>query len=305
MSLKAAFAATAVAFLALRDSRKFNTEETDKLTDALAKLNEAEDDYEAFIEADAADAVDKALAGGLGEFSARHSDLHGGHEDRIANLERLANVEREPELTIIPPVSGSPEAGGPAPGLVHADTVVDTVVDAAVGHGGGATFTQGNAGPDAVTVEAPEDSGTEPVSEVTDEATQGDSALAAETADDLVPGAATGPDEAGVVRNEGGYVADAPDGSMDAAFAGVQRDNTTGEVVSTGTDPAPAPVTAETVDEVEEAHHEAAVEGADGGEPITVVDTVVEPEPEAEKTETAAEKKARLKTEAAEDLEDF
>lgn len=74
-----------------------------------------------------------------------------------------------------------------------------------------------------------------PVKDVTDPDTQGDTPLAEQTADDIVPGAATGPDDAGVVRNDHGRVAHAPPGSLDAAFNGVQQD-ASGHVDSVGTD---------------------------------------------------------------------
>lgn len=74
-----------------------------------------------------------------------------------------------------------------------------------------------------------------PVKDVTDPDTQGDTPLAEQTGDDIVPGAATGPDDAGVVRNDHGKVAHAPPGSLDAAFNGVQQD-ASGHVDSVGTD---------------------------------------------------------------------
>lgn len=74
-----------------------------------------------------------------------------------------------------------------------------------------------------------------PVKDVTDPDTQGDTPLTEQTADDIVPGAATGPDDAGVVRNDHGKVAHAPPGSYDAAANGVQQD-ASGHVDSVGTD---------------------------------------------------------------------
>jgi hypothetical protein len=74
-----------------------------------------------------------------------------------------------------------------------------------------------------------------PVSEVTDPSTQDDGPQADETRDNIVPGAAVGPDRAGVVLNETGRVAHAPAGTLNAAFAGVQED-ASGHVDSVGTD---------------------------------------------------------------------
>jgi hypothetical protein len=74
-----------------------------------------------------------------------------------------------------------------------------------------------------------------PAGEVTDPATQGDSSEAEDAAEKIVPGAAAGPDDAGVVRNDHGRVAYAPPGSLDAAFNGVQQD-ASGHVDSVGTD---------------------------------------------------------------------
>jgi hypothetical protein len=74
-----------------------------------------------------------------------------------------------------------------------------------------------------------------PAGEVTDPATQGDSSDAEDAAEKIVPGAASGPDDAGVVRNDHGRVAYAPPGSLDAAFNGVQQD-ASGHVDSVGTD---------------------------------------------------------------------
>jgi len=73
------------------------------------------------------------------------------------------------------------------------------------------------------------------VGELTHPETQGDTALAEDAKEKIVPGAATGPDDAGVVRNEHGRVAYAPPGSLDAAFNGVQQD-AAGHVDSVGTD---------------------------------------------------------------------
>lgn len=74
-----------------------------------------------------------------------------------------------------------------------------------------------------------------PVKDVTPPETQGDTPLTEQTEDDIVPGAAVGPDDAGVVRNDFGKVAHAPPGSLDAAFNGVQQD-ASGHVDSVGTD---------------------------------------------------------------------
>jgi len=73
------------------------------------------------------------------------------------------------------------------------------------------------------------------VGDLTNPDTQGDTALAEDAKEKIVPGAATGPDDAGVVRNEHGKVAYAPPGSLDAAFNGVQQD-AAGHVDSVGTD---------------------------------------------------------------------
>ncbi len=74
-----------------------------------------------------------------------------------------------------------------------------------------------------------------PVKDVTAPETQGDTPLTEQTEDNIVPGAATGPDDAGVVRNDHGKVAHAPPGSYDAAANGVQQD-ASGHVDSVGTD---------------------------------------------------------------------
>lgn len=74
-----------------------------------------------------------------------------------------------------------------------------------------------------------------PVSDVTAPETQDDGPLAELAADKVVPGAAVGPDPAGVVRNDHGKVAYAPPGSYDAAMNGVQED-AAGHVDSVGTD---------------------------------------------------------------------
>lgn len=74
-----------------------------------------------------------------------------------------------------------------------------------------------------------------PVGDVTAPETQGDSSEAEDAAEKIVPGAATGPDDAGVVRNDHGQVAYAPPGSRDAANNGVQQD-AAGHVDSVGTD---------------------------------------------------------------------
>jgi len=78
-----------------------------------------------------------------------------------------------------------------------------------------------------------------PVGELTHPETQADTALADDAKELIVPGAATGPDPAGVVRNDHGRVAYAPPGSMDAAVNGVQQD-ASGHVSSVGTDNSPA-----------------------------------------------------------------
>lgn len=74
-----------------------------------------------------------------------------------------------------------------------------------------------------------------PVGDLTDPDTQDDSALAEDAKDKIVPGAAAGPDAAGIVRNDHGQVAYAPPGSRDAANNGVQQD-ASGHVDSVGTD---------------------------------------------------------------------
>lgn len=73
------------------------------------------------------------------------------------------------------------------------------------------------------------------VERVTDPDTQADTPLADQVKDHIVPGAAVGPDAAGVIRNEHGKVADAPPGTLNAAYAGVQQD-AAGHVDSVGTD---------------------------------------------------------------------
>lgn len=74
-----------------------------------------------------------------------------------------------------------------------------------------------------------------PVGELTDEDTQADTAPAEDAKELIVPGAAEGPDVAGVVRNHDGGVAYAPAGSLNAAMNGVQED-AAGHVDSLGTD---------------------------------------------------------------------
>jgi len=74
-----------------------------------------------------------------------------------------------------------------------------------------------------------------PVKDVTDPDTQADTAVADDAGEKVVPGAAVGPDPAGVVRNDAGHVAYAPPGSYDAAVNGVQED-AAGHVDSVGTD---------------------------------------------------------------------
>ena len=73
------------------------------------------------------------------------------------------------------------------------------------------------------------------VERVTDLETQGDTSVADDAKEKIVKGAAVGPDDAGIVRNEEGRVAYAPPGSRDAADAGVQQD-ASGHVDSVGTD---------------------------------------------------------------------
>jgi hypothetical protein len=74
-----------------------------------------------------------------------------------------------------------------------------------------------------------------PVGDLTDPASQDDSALAEDAKEKIVPGAAVGPDPGGIVRNDHGKVAYAPPGSYDAAMNGVQQD-AAGHVDSVGTD---------------------------------------------------------------------
>lgn len=62
------------------------------------------------------------------------------------------------------------------------------------------------------------------VQEVTDPDSQADTDAALEAGTKVVPGAAAGPDVAGVVRDDHGKVAYAPPGSLDAAMNGVQED---------------------------------------------------------------------------------
>lgn len=62
------------------------------------------------------------------------------------------------------------------------------------------------------------------VHEVTKPETQADTEAALEAGTKVVPGAAAGPDVAGVVRDDHGKVAYAPPGSLDAAMNGVQED---------------------------------------------------------------------------------
>lgn len=267
MSLKNTFGLIGTALAILADHAQLSGNDAEILDAARQACKDAEEDYEQAIADDIRDGVDHSIGKGLSGFSEKHSELYGSVESRLKTVEAKLEIKAEP-LGFAPPASGSPEAGGPVTS-VPAETVLDTVVDPTVGHGGGGTFTQANAGRTAVVTDAPDlgETSTKAVADVTDPATQGDSVLAQEAADDIVPGAATGPDDAGVVRNAGGYVADAPVGSMDAAFSGVQKDNTTGEVVSTGTDPAievDKAQEAETVsDAAEEAHHETAVVGAE------------------------------------------
>jgi hypothetical protein len=74
-----------------------------------------------------------------------------------------------------------------------------------------------------------------PVGDVTDPESQADSSVAEDAKDKIIPGAAAGPDVAGVVLNDHGKVAYAPPGSLNAAFNGVQED-AAGHVDSVGTD---------------------------------------------------------------------
>lgn len=74
----------------------------------------------------------------------------------------------------------------------------------------------------------------EPVEDVTDEDTHGDSSDALDALKEVVPGAASGPDNAGVILNDEGKVAYAPPGTHNAAMAGVQQD-ASGHVSSVGT----------------------------------------------------------------------
>ncbi len=73
------------------------------------------------------------------------------------------------------------------------------------------------------------------VGAVTDPETQGTSLLAEDAKTKIVPGAASGPDNAGVVRNDAGKPAYAPPGSYMAAQSGVQED-ASGHVSSVHTD---------------------------------------------------------------------
>lgn len=74
-----------------------------------------------------------------------------------------------------------------------------------------------------------------PVEELTPPETQADTAAAEDAKELIVPGAAEGPDVAGVVRNHEGNVAYAPPGTLNAAYNGVQED-AAGHVDSMGTD---------------------------------------------------------------------
>ena len=74
------------------------------------------------------------------------------------------------------------------------------------------------------------------VGDVTDPETQADSAYFEEVSALKVPGAAAGPDVAGVVRNNEGNVAFAPAGTLNAAMNGVQQD-ASGHVDSIHTTP--------------------------------------------------------------------
>lgn len=74
-----------------------------------------------------------------------------------------------------------------------------------------------------------------PVGKLTAPESQADTELADLAKDKVIPGAAVGPDAAGVVLNEHGRVAYAPPGSHNAAVNGVQED-ASGHVSSVGTD---------------------------------------------------------------------
>ena len=74
-----------------------------------------------------------------------------------------------------------------------------------------------------------------PVGDLLPEEQQADTAPAEDAKELIVAGAASGPDRAGVVRNDGGKVAYAPPGTLNAAYAGVQED-AAGHVDSMGTD---------------------------------------------------------------------
>lgn len=78
-----------------------------------------------------------------------------------------------------------------------------------------------------------------PVGDLTDPGTQADTPEADAAKELIVPGAATGPDTAGVILNDHGKVAYAPPGTHNAAMAGVQQD-ASGHVSSVGTDNSPA-----------------------------------------------------------------
>lgn len=77
-----------------------------------------------------------------------------------------------------------------------------------------------------------------PVGELLPEEQQADTDAAEGAKGLVIPGAASGPDRAGIVRNEEGKVAYAPPGSRDAANNGVQED-AAGHVDSVGTDNSP------------------------------------------------------------------
>lgn len=74
-----------------------------------------------------------------------------------------------------------------------------------------------------------------PVKDVTDPATQADTALAEDAGEKIVAGAAEGPHPDGTVVNDHGKVAYAAPGSHNAAMNGVQED-AAGHVDSVGTD---------------------------------------------------------------------
>lgn len=182
-------------------------------------------------------AVQDALRMGLQGFTDDVNRRYYALEQKIGVVD--PSVPATP--VIVPPVSGSPEAGiKPEPnfgGIGSEGNTVDAAQGIAPGLGRDAPLGEPQGGDQTFR---------QPVAEVTDEATQGDSLAAAEVGEHIVPGAVSGPDNAGVVREEHGYVVDAPVGSYDAAASGVQTSNTTGVTTSTDTaagpgTPTPAP----------------------------------------------------------------